>query len=145
MQVDAETVRKITKITSTGQNSNGCPIPATYFTLVDGSSCSVIRDRFKKGDEFACHTLTHKELTPDVSRSTMVKEIGGSRDWLIKKCGLPSKAVTGYRSTYLTSNPKVRKVKKYTQYLYSLCNVQLSTFFLLSLSPSKTLLNKNSN
>ena len=42
----------------------------------------------------------------------MIKEIGGSRDWLVKECGLSSKDVTGYRSTYLTSNTKVRQVKK---------------------------------
>lgn len=114
MQVDGNTARKIEKITSSANNSNGCRIPATWFTLVAGSSCSVVQERYRKGDEFACHTMTHKELTSSTSKSTMTKEIVGSRNWLVKKCGLPENAVTGFRSPFLTTNKRVRQVRKWT-------------------------------
>ena len=73
MQVDSNTAKKVNKITNAGKQANGCPVPATWFTLVDGSSCSVVRKQFQRGDEFADHTLTHKELTDGTSESTMTK------------------------------------------------------------------------
>lgn len=120
--VDGNTARKINKITSSAKNSNGCPIPATWFTLVAGSSCSVVQERFQKGDEFACHTMTHKELTSSTSKSTMTKEIVGSRNWLVEKCGLPASSVTGFRSPFLTVNKRVRQVLNENGFLYDTSN-----------------------
>jgi hypothetical protein len=62
------------------------------------------------GDEFACHTLTHKELKPNLSKSEVTKEIVGSRTWLVKTCGLPAQSVAGFRAPFLTTNPQVRQV-----------------------------------
>ena len=126
MQVDSNTAKKVNKITNAGKQANGCPVPATWFTLVDGSSCSVVRKQFQRGDEFADHTLTHKELTDGTSESTMTKEILGSRKWLVNKCGLPADSVKGFRSPYLTTNKRTRQVKYCILFCVLFCFVTLS-------------------
>lgn len=62
------------------------------------------------GDEFACHTLTHPALKSTLAKSVVVKEIVGSRNYLLKTCKLPAASVTGFRAPYLTTNPRVRQV-----------------------------------
>ena len=100
----------MSKITGSAKNVNGCSIPATWFAMKDYSSCALIQKRFKMGDEFACHTLTHQELKPTLPKSTVVKEIVGSRTYLVKECKLPPQSVKGFRAPYLTTNPQIRQV-----------------------------------
>lgn len=93
------------------QQKNGCPIPVTWFTLSDGTDCTLVKKLFKGGDEFACHTKTHQELTLKTPRSVMEDEILGSRGFLVEGCGLPAASVTGFRNTYLISTPQSRDVR----------------------------------
>lgn len=97
---------------------NGCPIPVTWFTLSDGTDCTLVKERFKGGDEFACHTKTHKELNLKTPRSEMEDEILGSRGFLVEGCGLPATSVVGFRNTYLVSTPQSREIMNKFGFLY---------------------------
>lgn len=102
----------MTKLAGIAKNRNGCPIPATWFVRSDKSSCTEIRKRYSaSGDEFASHTVTHKNLSADVSTKTIIKEINGARNYLINECGLPKEVVKGFRGPYRTITTAVRKVK----------------------------------
>lgn len=98
------------QITQSANNTNGCPIPATWFTLEAGSSCDVIKSLYQRGDGFADHTTTHLEMSPGTPVATITAEIVGGRNYLVQQCGIPASDVTGYRSPYLVENPPVRQV-----------------------------------
>ena len=98
------------RIVRVRNNTNGCRIPATWFTLSAGTNCDVVRNRFTLGDEFAAHTRTHPVLNSKTPRATIVREVVGSRNFLLRKCRLPRGAVRGYRSTFLIDAPEVRQV-----------------------------------
>ncbi len=100
------------KLAATGNNTNGCPIPVTWFTRSELSNCDSIRERYSMGDEFAAHAVKHINLTSSVSTEDMKSEILGPRDYLYDKCGLPKGSVKGYRAAYRNSSPRVRQVKK---------------------------------
>ena len=89
---------------------NGCPIPVTWFTLSQDTDCAIVNKLYKGGDEFACHTKTHHELSLKTPRAVMEDEILGSRGFLVEGCGLPASSVVGFRNTYLVSTPMSRDV-----------------------------------
>ena len=98
------------RLVATANNTNGCRIPVTWFTRSEFSTCPTIRARFQMGDEFASHSVKHNKLLPDTPTNEILREVTGARDYFYKKCGLPVGSVTGYRSAYRTSNPRVRQV-----------------------------------
>lgn len=116
--VDGSVVNSLSFLLTHRRNANGCPVPATWFTSVTFSDCGFIRDRFSKGDEFACHSITHPNMKPGYPRSKMVTEIAGSREFLVKKCGLPKQSVKGYRATYLMTTAEQRDVIHDLGFLY---------------------------
>lgn len=91
-------------------NPGGCPIPTTWFVLGSGTDCFQAKRLYRAGHEMASHTLTHPELTADISQAEAEEEILGGRNYLINNCGLPEKDIIGYRSTYLTTNPTTKQV-----------------------------------
>jgi peptidoglycan/xylan/chitin deacetylase (PgdA/CDA1 family) len=92
------------------KQSNQCPIPVTWFTLVQGSECFVVQQRYQRGDELATHTSTHIELNQTTSDAVFQKEIMGGKEFLTRGCLLPEKDIVGFRSTYLVTNPATRAV-----------------------------------
>ncbi|KAL4514952.1 hypothetical protein Ndes2437A_g07022 [Nannochloris sp. 'desiccata'] len=103
-------VRSMAKLVATANNTNGCPIPVTWFTRSQFSTCPAIRDRYQRGDEFASHAVRHIKLSWITRTADMYKEITGPRDYLYEKCGLPEGSVKGYRAPYRNSNPRVREM-----------------------------------
>jgi len=101
----------MSKLVATANNTNGCPIPVTWFTRSEYSTCPHIRSRYRRGDEFASHAVKHIKLSWLTKPDAMYKEITGPRDFLYEKCGLPKGSVKGYRAAYRSINPRVRKVK----------------------------------
>ena len=98
-------------LTGIAKNTNGCPIPATWFLRSDRASCKEIKKRYiSSGDGFASHTVTHKNLSTDIPSKTISKEINGVKDYLVKECGLPKDKIQGFRGPYRTVTPEVRKV-----------------------------------
>lgn len=93
---------------------NNCPIPVTWFTLVQGSECFVVQDRYERGDELATHTSTHIEILNNATEATLKKEILGGKEFLTRGCLLPAADIVGFRSTFLATNPTTREVR----YLY---------------------------
>ena len=92
------------------QSNVDCPIPVTWFTLADGTNCTLVQELYAIGDEFACHTLTHTQMGLGFSKTKMVEEIVGSRDFIANNCKIPVADVTGFRSPYLVSTPVTRQV-----------------------------------
>lgn len=117
-QVESKVSEEMAKLTGSAKNTNGCPIPATWFTLTSGSSCDVIKQLHDRGDELSTHTSTHKELTNDLPKADIQNEILGGRDYLINECGIPAADVTGFRSPYLTTNPTLRQVLNESSFKY---------------------------
>ena len=89
---------------------NNCPIPVTWFTLVQGSDCFVVQNRYQRGDELATHTATHIQLNETTSAAIIDREIGGGKEFLTRGCLLPAQDIVGFRSTYLVTNPTTRQV-----------------------------------
>lgn len=110
LQVDEDVTGLMAQITDAANNTNNCPIPVTWFTLAQGSSCSVIQAVWKRGDELATHTATHKKLDAKLPMAAMEIEITGGRDYVVNQCKIPASDVVGFRSTYLVTNPAVREV-----------------------------------
>ncbi len=92
------------------KQSNNCPIPVTWFTLVQGSECFTVQQRYERGDELATHTSTHIQLDNNATEATLTKEIMGGKEFLVRGCLLPAADIVGFRSTYLVTNPTTRKV-----------------------------------
>lgn len=49
-------------------------------------------------------------MGPGTPIADMQAEIAGGKNFVVDKCGVPAADVTGYRSTYLVTNPEVRQV-----------------------------------
>jgi peptidoglycan/xylan/chitin deacetylase (PgdA/CDA1 family) len=112
LQVNPTTIKNIAVVAATANNTNGCPIPITWFTRSQFSTCPSIRARYQSGDEFASHAVKHIRLSMTTRENDMITEVIGARDYLYKKCGLPVGSVKGYRAAYRSSNPRVRQVKR---------------------------------
>lgn len=104
------------------KQANGCPIPATWFTLAQGTDCAQVKKRYARGDEISCHTMTHRQLNLDTSKQIMEQEIVGSREFLINKCGIPASQVVGFRNSYLITTPMSREVMHENGFLYDSSN-----------------------
>jgi hypothetical protein len=110
-----------------GKESNGCPVVATLFTLVEdnepfdghGTDCALLRDLHTRGCEIAAHTVSHISLLAGskirderleqqrwgtLPRSQVAAEIQGSKQHLHARCGIPSADVVGFRAPYLEGN-----------------------------------------
>jgi hypothetical protein len=95
------------------KQSNNCPIPVTWFTLVQGSECLMVQERYQRGDELATHTSTHIQLDQNATQATLQKEIIGGKEFLTRGCLLPEQDIVGFRSTFLVTNPNTRAVSFY--------------------------------
>ena len=98
------------------KQANNCPIPVTWFTLVQGSDCFVVQNRYERGDELATHTSTHIQLNQTTPEATIAKEIGGGKEFLVRGCLLPEQDIVGFRSTFLVTNPATRQVSYFTYF-----------------------------
>ncbi len=93
-------------ITGGANNTNGCPVPATWFVTVQNSNCTAAFEAFTRGHELATHTVTHPALVPGYPR--LAEEVLGARDYLEKFCRIPAAEVSGFRAPFLISNPEQR-------------------------------------
>lgn len=107
----------IANATSGFKNPNGCPIPATFFTMRAQTSCDYVKSAYNAGHEIAAHTLNHLAMGTDF-KGSIADEIIGERQFLINNCSLPADDVVGHRSPYLINNPLHRQALQKGGFLY---------------------------
>lgn len=98
-------------ITDGHTNPNGCNVPATWYTLQDGTDCAVAKTLWEQNHEIALHTVHHPPLVPNFN-GDLKTEMLGVRTWLNTTCGIPLDEMVGYRMPYLVNNPATRTVLK---------------------------------
>ncbi|KAI8105369.1 hypothetical protein M9435_000535 [Picochlorum sp. BPE23] len=91
-------------------NPNGCNVPATWYTLQQGSDCATVKKLRDENSEFALHTVNHFRLVPNYpgGEKALDQEMFGVRKWLNEECGIPLEDLVGYRNPYLLHNPQTR-------------------------------------
>ena len=53
-------------------NPNGCNVPATWFTLQQGSDCATVKKLYDENSEIAIHTVSHSRLDPNFAGGTLL-------------------------------------------------------------------------
>lgn len=110
------------------KNSNGCPIPMTWFAMSYHSNCSSAWDAVARGDEVAMQTNRYTPIYPfNIPRDpnprydnhgNLTMEIEMSRDWWNSACKLKFNDMVGFRSPELVHNPPVREALYKLGFLY---------------------------
>ena len=106
--IDATANKAVRSVTDGKVNSNGCNIPATWFTTQTGSDCALVKALYEQNHEIALHTIHHPQLIPTFKG--LEPEMMGVKSWLNKSCGIPLEEMVGFRSPFLVTNPEVRAV-----------------------------------
>jgi len=96
-------------ITDVHTNPNGCNVPATWYTLEEGSECATAKKLWEENHEIALHTVNHTPLSLGY-KGDMVKEMLDVRTWLNQTCGIPMDDILGYRTPFLVNNNATRKI-----------------------------------
>lgn len=107
-------------------NPNGCNVPATWYTLQQGSDCATIKKLYDENSEIALHTVNHNRLYPNYpgGKSALLQEMFGVRKWLNEECGIPLEDLVGFRTPYLVSNPQTRQAMFDEKLLYDSSMIQ---------------------
>jgi len=107
-------------------NPNGCNVPATWYTLQQGSDCATVKKLYDENSEIALHTVNHNRLLPNYAggEKALLQEMFGVRTWLNEECGIPLEDLVGYRTPYLVNNPQTRKALFEEKLLYDSSMIQ---------------------
>jgi len=116
----------VRSVIDTHTNPNGCNVPATWYTLQQGSDCATIKKLYEENSEIALHTVNHDRLYPNYNggKSALLEEMFGVRKWLNKECGIPLEDLVGYRTPYLVNNPQTRQAMFDEKLLYDSSMIQ---------------------
>lgn len=109
--VNAFSNKVVRQVIDKHTNPNGCNVPATWYTLQQGSDCNIIKNLWEQNNEIATHTVNHKALVENFKGGlpALRQEMFGVRDWLTENCGIPKEEIVGFRSPYLVHNAATRE------------------------------------
>lgn len=83
-----ESVAELSSLVLDMKNSNGCPVPITWFSVASTSSCKLVRERWALGDEIAVHGAEHEWLDYTTDESVIKDQIEWARTTLVDRCGI---------------------------------------------------------
>lgn len=130
----------VRSVIDTHTNPNGCNVPATWYTLQQGSDCATIKKLYDENSEIALHTVNHNRLLPNYQggEEALKEEMFGVRKWLNEECGIPLEDLAGFRAPYLINNPQTRKALAEEKILYDSSMIQaFSQGGLMSTAPGQ--------
>lgn len=115
------------------EQSNGCPVPVTWFAMFYHSDCNVAQDAIAKGDEVAMQTNRfdptdpftatdpapkYDSRDPKTGKPSVEIEITMSRKHWHDVCNISYSNMVGFRAPNYYNNPPIRKALAKNGYLY---------------------------
>jgi hypothetical protein len=115
------------------EQSNGCPVPVTWFAMFYHSDCNVAQDAIAKGDEVAMQTNRfdptdpftatdpapkYNSRDPKTGEPSVEIEITMSRKHWNEVCNISYSNMVGFRAPNYYNNPPIRKALAKNGYLY---------------------------
>ncbi|KAJ3197155.1 hypothetical protein HK101_005672 [Irineochytrium annulatum] len=105
------------EVQNSTKNPNGCILPATYFVSIQWTNFWRGTQLYARGNEIACHTVTHPDLTT-VSASQVTNELKGSWDAINLLMGVPATELVGFRHPFLAYNAQTFAAVKNAGFYY---------------------------
>lgn len=98
-------------------NPNGKSIPFTFYQSNGYSDYWLVKKLHSRGNEIACHTMTHTTST-GTDYDTWVAEINGCRQTTSQYAGIDTSKIKGFRAPFLQHNSDMFDVLKAQNFNY---------------------------